>query len=417
MKYVMRTATSASLAQDAGKIGVFALRLCVEVSDTRMWHDCPMKTVADILRLRLRSLRLTSASVSQSPAQTGRHLLAMQGQDLLASLWAVGIRSGATLPQVEAGFNAGDLIRSWPMRGTLHVVAAEDIGWIQKLTTPSLLGPSLQRRWGQLGLTAAVAEQARTLALDILQGGTALGRDDFLVGMANRGLAVEAQWKYHLTWYLSQTGTLVFGPLVDGEHQLVLADEWIKHPRLLEGDDALAELAFRYVSSHGPVAVEDFSWWCGLGKRKVCSALALAGDRLVSDQDEDGRTLWFSPELLDTASPDEPESIRLLPAFDEHLLGYADRSAMVDRAYAPRLCPGNNGVFKPAIISNGMCVGIWRGLARAAIRKLPATAPVPVTVDFFEPTDVRHLDHQGLQQASDEYARYLGHPNAELRFA
>ncbi|MDR0431813.1 MAG: winged helix DNA-binding domain-containing protein [Bifidobacteriaceae bacterium] len=370
-----------------------------------------MKALSDaaLLRLRIAALGLGAVRVG-SPVEVGKRYLAMQGQDFFASLWALGVRSGGTLAQVEAAFNSGELIRSWPMRGTLHVVPAEDIGWMQRLTSARLLGTSLRTRWRRLGLDEPALEKAREVAVAALSEGKALTRDGLLACFGSAGLVLSPQHKYHHIWYLSQTGTLVFGPIRDGEHLLVLADEWITAPRDLDREEGLAEVAARYVASHGPATVEDLAWWCGLGKRAVAEGLALAGDRVVSVTGDSGQTYWVRPETLDQPN----DGVLLLPAFDEHLLGYADRSLLLPSDHASVLCPGNNGMFKPAVVVNGVCVGTWKGVPRGTLRKLPADAPVPVAVTGFTATHGKRLPQRLLQQAADNYAQFLGHPAAAI---
>jgi hypothetical protein len=364
---------------------------------------------AELLRLRVTALGL-GAGRDGSPAKVGRRFLAMQGQDFFASLWALGVRSGGALAEVEAAFNSGELIRSWPMRGTLHVVPAEDIGWLQRLASAKLLGTSLQTRWRRLGLDEPALEKAREVAVAALGGGRALTRDGLFDCFREAGLAAFPQHNYHHIWYLSQTGTMVFGPIRDGEHLLVLADEWITAPRQLDREEALAEVAARYVAAHGPATVEDLAWWCGLGKRAVAEGLALAGGRVVSVSGEDGRTYWINPE-----TPGQPnDGVLLLPAFDEHLLGYTDRRLMLPSGHASTLNPGNNGMFKPAVVVNGVCVGTWKGIPRGTLRRLPDSAPVPVTVTGFTAASGKRLPKRGLRQAADDYARFLGHPAAAV---
>jgi hypothetical protein len=336
----------------------------------------------------------------------------MQGQDLFACLWALGLRSGATLAQVEAAFNTGSLVRSWPMRGTLHVVCAEDVGWLQQLTVPRRISASLQTRWRQLGLDERTVEKARDLATAALSGGNALTRDALMAKFAQGGIEITLPRKYHLISYLTRTGTLVFGPLQDGEHLLVLAQEWIRAPRQLDGEAALAELAARYVAAHGPATIEDMSWWCGLGKRVCAEAFALAGDRVTTVSDDAGRTFWLDPEVA--ASAAKSDDVALMPAFDEHLLGYTDRALALSPRHARKVDPGGNGVFRPTLAAGGVCVGLWKGATRGALRKLAPDAPVRVTVTGFTPTHAKRVSKRALQKAANHYAHYLGRPQAVI---
>src|SRR3954468_21548241 len=126
------------------------------------------------------------------------------------------------------------------MRSTLHLVAAEDLGWLLELCGPRVLAGAAKRR-ATLGLAEAECEQARDLALAALTGGGRLPRAALLRAFDDGGVATTGQRGYHLLWYLAQTSTLVLGPTGGSEQLFVLADEWIPKPRRLDREEALAE--------------------------------------------------------------------------------------------------------------------------------------------------------------------------------
>jgi hypothetical protein len=354
-----------------------------------------------------------------------QRFLALQAQDFSASQWALGLRSGAALADVEQAYRDGRVVRSWPMRGTLHACPAEDVGWLQRLTSAKALGAAAERRRGQLRLELRLIEQVREQAVAVLSGGRALGREALLAEVASRGVELLDPWKYHLIWFLAQTGTLLFGPVADGEPLLVLADEWVAQPRDLGREEGLAELVARYLAAHGPARLEDMTWWSGLGKREIQAGLALAGDRVIRVEADDGTAYWMTSGLADdtgaVAGPSDdtrvaagPPPVELLPAFDELLLGYRDRSLTLDPAQAPLICPGGNGIFKPVVLVDGVCAGTWRPLAPGALKKLPQDRPVPIAVSWFDQAARRSADPALLSEAADRYARYLGRERAAV---
>ncbi|MDR1078285.1 MAG: winged helix DNA-binding domain-containing protein [Propionibacteriaceae bacterium] len=371
------------------------------------------------------------------PAGVAQRFLALQAQDFPASQWALGVRSGATLAEVEQVYQDGRVVRSWPLRGTLHACPAEDVGWLQRLTSAKALGASAQRRRDQLGLDLRLIEQVRERAVAVLAGGRALGREALLAEVADRGVELLDHWKYHLIWFLAQTGTLLFGPVADGEPLLVLADEWVAQPRQLGREEGLAELVARYLAAHGPARLEDMTWWSGLGKREIQAGLTLAGDRVIRVEAADGTAHWMTSGLADgtdeaglandsgaVAGPSDdtrvvagPPTVELLPAFDELLLGYRDRSLTLDPAQAPLICPGGNGIFKPVVLVDGVCAGTWRPLARGALKRLPQDKPVPIAVSWFDQAARRSADPALLAEAADRYARYLGRERASVTVA
>lgn len=177
-----------------------------------------------------------------------------------------------------------------------------------------------------------------------------------------------------MLWHLSQTGTLCFGPVADGEQLVVLVEEWIAHPRRPEREEALGEWARRYFCSHGPATVKDFTRWTNLVAADVRAGLALARPHLARIEVDGVEHLMDpqTPELLDGCHP-AAEGVFLLPGFDEFLLGYQDRRAALPPEFADRIVPGGNGMFRPTVISAGRVVGTWKHLGRGAKRSVAAT--------------------------------------------
>jgi hypothetical protein len=194
-----------------------------------------------------------------------------------------------------------------------------------------------------------------------LSGGRALRRGALLAAIADGGAPTAGQRGYHLLWYLAQTGTLCMGP-TDGTEQLfVLLDEWVRAPRRLEREEALGELALRYFRSHGPATLKDLVRWAGCTVRDARAGLALALPSLACIE-VDGVEHYLAPETPDrlAACRTEARGVFLLPGFDEFVLGYGDRTAVLDPEFADRIVPGGNGMFRPTVVSDGRIVGTWR---------------------------------------------------------
>jgi hypothetical protein len=332
-----------------------------------------MSTLHEVALLRLVAQRIAGPRPSGAAAVV-RRLTALQGQDLPGALTSVALRTASgTRADVEAALNAGEVVRSWPMRGTLHLVAAEDLPWMIALLGPRVLAGAPARR-AQLGITDTTIEQARLLAVDALRGGRRLRRAELLGALADGGVDVTRQRGYHLLWYLSQTGTLCLGPIEDGEQRFVLMDEWIRAPRQLAAEQALAELALRFFRSHGPATVKDLARWAGLRVTEARAGLTAALPDLAR-LEVDGVEYFLDPETpgLLAACREEARGVFLLPGFDEFVLGYADRSAVLDPAFADRIVPGGNGMFRPTMVHDGRIVGTWQWTGRGAKRTVTAT--------------------------------------------
>ncbi|WP_207343255.1 winged helix DNA-binding domain-containing protein [Arthrobacter sp. E3] len=371
------------------------------------------------LRLAAQGILPTSTSPAPGPVDVVRSLTALQGQDFPGALWSIGLRApGSTRAEVEAAFNRGELVRSWPLRGTLHVTAAEDLGWILALTS-SRMAKSMTTRHRQLDITTPDLGKAGELALGLLeQNGGRASRDDLFAVFEQAGQKTAAQRGTHLLWLLCIEGTLVQGPMDkvagNGNTQFfVNAREWIKNPRALTREQALAELALRYFRSHGPATVKDFQWWTKLTLKDINTALAQLKNQLVS-LDCDGVQYWLAPEtaeMLGGAGSQRTESgsltgsrsVLLLPGFDEYLLGYTDRSAALASHHAPLTVPGNNGMFKATVVVDGQVSGTWCK-AQGAAERQRELAGVVLPELFAELNPARF---EAMEKAAKAYAGFL----------
>ncbi len=325
----------------------------------------------------------------------------MQAQDLPGAKWSVGLRGHqSTEAAVDAACDTGEIVRSWPMRGTLHLVPAEDLGWMLELTAPRALASAASRR-ALLGIADADVEHARGIAMASLSGGRVLARDAMLAAIAAGGVRTDGQRGYHFLWYLAQTGTLVLGATRGRQQTFALLDEWVPEPRKLEHDEALGELAFRYFRSHGPATMRDLARWSGLTMRDVRRGLAVSRGTLV-DLELDGVTYHLAPETLSDAPP--APRVHLIPGFDEYLLGYQDRSAALAPEHSTAVAPGGNGVFMPTIVADGEVVGTWRRTVKAN----------EIVVDTMPFDPLPEAIRKGLVEAAREYGTFLGRP-ARLR--
>ena len=284
----------------------------------------------------------------------------MQAQDLPGALTSVALRTlQRTCAEVEQALARGDVVRSWPMRGTLHLVAARDLGWMLGLMTPRVLA-GRHRRWTQLGLTDDDAERAQELAVEALAG-QQLTRAELMTAWEQGGVVTEGQRGAHLLSHVAMTGTLCFGPLRGKEQLVVLVDDWVPRPRVLDRDAALAEVAERYFRSHGPATLQDLVRWTGLTVRDARTGLESARPALATLRVDGVEHLMDpeAPELLARCRR-EARGVFLLPGFDELVLGYGDRSALLAPEHADRIVPGGNGVFRRTVVSDGRVVATWR---------------------------------------------------------
>jgi hypothetical protein len=260
------------------------------------------------------------------------------------------------------------------MRGTLHFVPPEDARWMLELSASRVLARD-GRRLGQLGLDEVLMERCKELFYEALRGNGRLSRPEMMRLLEEAGVGTEGQRGYHILWHASQAGLICPGPMQGKQQTFVLLEEWVPNLRELSREESLAELAGRYFASHGPATVHDFAWWAGLTVTEARSGLEATMPGLISEK-IDGREYFMASDAPDHTAYDGA-SVHLLPAFDEYLLGYRDRTAVLTREDASKIVPGGNGVFRPTIVVGGRVVGTWR-------RRLKKNV-IDLTLDPFAP--------------------------------
>ena len=352
-------------------------------------------TAFDIAHQRLGNQSIAPAAL-EKPGDMVKRLGAVQAQDYLGALWAIGLRvKAATEKTIGQAISDREIVRTWPMRGTLHFVAPQDVRWMLALLTPRII-TNAARRHRQLELDAATFARSETLFTNALQSNKQLTRLEMMDVLEQGGISTNGQRGYHILGWAAQSGLICFGPRQGKQDTFVLLDEWLPGGKNLNREESLAELAKRYFTGHGPATIQDFMWWSGLPAADARAGLELAEAQLAFEE-LDGQIYWFSSSLPvpKVASP----TSQLLPGFDEYLLGYKDRSAVLDPAHSKKVMPGG-GMFKPLLVINGRVVGTWK-------RTLHKTK-VLVSLDPFEPLNSTQM--KAVAAATESYGRFLGLP-------
>jgi hypothetical protein len=350
----------------------------------------------DIAHQRLYNQQIAGATF-KAPGEVVGWLGAVQAQDYLGSLWAVGLRvRGATEASIEQAIADRTIVRTWPMRGTLHFVAAADARWMPELLTPRVISRSAGR-YRQLELDDATFARSKELFIEALEGGRQLSRPAMYQVLEAAGISAAGQRGIHIFGRLAQEGLLCFGTREGKQPTFVLLDEWVPNARSMERDEALAELTRRYFTGHGPATVQDLMWWSGLTATEVKAGLEMVKTELVKET-IDGQTYYKSPTA--PAAIDNAPSLYLLAPFDEYLLGYKDRSAVLRAEDVQRVNPGSNGVFSPIIVVDGRVVGTWK---RAFKKGGVLVTPLPFAT-------LNDAELEAFVVAASRYGDFLGMP-------
>jgi len=341
--------------------------------------------------------RLTNQQIANprrsSPADLVRWLGAVQAQDYPGSLWALGLRlRGAGESDIEEAIAARSIVRTWPMRGTLHFVPAEDVRWMLRLLTPRVLARSAGR-YRELGLAEADFARAERLLVRALRGGRRLTRRAAYAELERGGVSPAGQRGIHILAHLAQRGLLCFGPRQERQPTFVLLEEWVPAARDPARDEALAILAGRYFASHGPAALQDFAWWSGLLVGDARRGIEAAGPELV---EAGGAGIWRSAAQARPMLPRRTIAA-LLPPWDEYLVAYKNRDVAVGHLshhQENRLAL----VGRPLVAIDGRVCGSWRRSVAASI--------VQVSLDLWTP--LSGAERRAVEQAVTRYGRFLG---------
>ncbi len=347
--------------------------------------------------LELANHRLHSLGISRQFHDTAedvtRWMGAMQAQNYQQALWAIGLRTKSlTLLDVENAIADAKIVRTWSQRGTIHFVPAEDTKWMLDLCASRIVAGH-GRRMSQLKLTEKDIAQCENWLLKALSDKTVMTRSAIFDLFEANGVKTTGQRGYHIVWHLAHHGVICMGAMDGKEQTFVLLDDWVSNLRNFSRDEALVELVWRYFASHGPATDYDFARWSGLTLTDTRNGLAENDFRLISFEHDDN-TYWMAdnPQQIDSH-----HEVHLLPAFDEYLLGYKDRSAVLPDEYADKVVPGNNGVFQPLIVVDGQVVGIWKYKIK--------TTSIDITLHpFIELGDTQ----DELFQKAENYADFLG---------
>ena len=347
----------------------------------------------DFPRLRLLNQALDQTDL-RDPADIVRHLGAVQAQDYLGALWALGIRTrGATEQHVERAIADRAIVRTWPMRGTLHFVPAEDARWMLALLTPRVIA-STAARYLQLELNDGVFARSVKILQRALEGGGRLTRPALYALLEAEGIGTAGSRGLHILAHLAQQGLICFGPREGKQPTVVLLDEWVPQPRRLAPDEALAELTRRYFTSHGPATAHDFAWWSGLTLREVKVGLEACPE--LEKETNEGRTWWFKTPRRRRRR--NSPGAWLLPPFDEYTVAYRDRSAVVEARFAARASAG--GMLHPLVVIDGRVRGTWR--------RTLATGGVRIDAKPF--SRLSKTDWKTIAAAAERYGEFLGAP-------
>lgn len=346
-----------------------------------------------IARRRLQNQYLVGASPFETPVEVVRYFGAVQAQDYPAAKWAVGLRiAGAVNPDVERAYDAGEILRTHMMRPTWHFVAPEDIRWMLALTSPHVESFMLKHS-RKVGLDTKIFARGEAAIAKALQGEKHLTRDELRDVLAKARISTEGQRTAYVLMMAELAGTICSGPRRGKQFTYALLDERVPKGKKCTRDEALAELALRFFRGHGPATVDDFAKWSGLKKTDTRAGVEDARCELRAEAIE-GKTYWSAD-----GSPvkSRGHTAHLLSLYDEYVIGYDDRSAIVTPAFGKKLFTMGTALTAVVVV-DGQLVGHWRRTLKKGT--------VEITTKVFK--KLTAAEGTALEKAAERYGKFLG---------
>lgn len=338
-----------------------------------------------------------AAPAFANPAAVVEWLGAVQSQDYAGAKWAVGqrLQGNVTDAALDQAFNNGAILRTHVLRPTWHFVTPSDIRWMLTLTAPRV-NAKLASYYRNLGLDDAVFARSNAALTTALQGGNQLARPQLTSVLEQAGIVIADLLRFtHLLIRAELDGIICSGGRQGKQFTYALLDERAPQPRSLDRDAALAELAKRYFTSHGPATLQDYVWWSGLTMTDAKAGVALVESQLTHEV-INGQSYWLaaSAPAAEVSGP----VVSLLPNYDEYIVGYTDRSAIFDPQHTPLLDERSNPLFTHTVVIDGQIAGTWK--------RTFTKSSVNVTFSPFMPWN--EAQTEAVYAAAQRYAEFVG---------
>jgi Winged helix DNA-binding domain len=366
-------------------------------------------TWPQVLAFRLRRQHLAARAPKEDLARVVGDICGAQAQLMSAAELQIAVRSRCTVAEVrEALWTARSLVKTWLMRGTLHLARSDDL---------PLLTAAMSRRWigvrpSWLTWMQVTETELWRLVDDIGDAldGTPLTREE-LIAVVGRGRPARIREVLKSGWGgmlkpAARNGRLCFGPSRGQSVTFVSPRTWLKDWTDADAETAIVEVGRRYLRAYGPATKGDFARWWGAWPGAGRAAWTGLADELVAVTVGAQRMELLSSDLAEVREASFDERVRLLPLFDPYLLGHATRDHLFDRAFASKVSR-TAGWISAVVLVDGTVVGTWtHAVAKKRMRiNVTPFEPIPPTVK------------KAIQARADEIAAALSAAVAEVVLA
>jgi polyhydroxyalkanoate synthesis regulator protein len=309
-------------------------------------------TTRDIANLRIHNQYLNHAKFKK-PEEVVGHMCAMQAQEYANAKWAIGLRMlSPTDKAVEKAMTSGAILRTHVLRPTWHFVLPQDIRWMLKLTAPRVNSGNATM-YKKHELTDTVFNKSFDVFAKAMQGGKQLTRAEIVTAMHEAHIATDDLRLTLLLMKAELEQLICSGPRLGKQFTYALLDERAPSVAEIDEDEAVGRLVLRYFTSHGPATVNDFVHWSGLTVANAKTGIEI-NKALLSQITVEGETYWMGADA--DFSIAKKSGAYLLPVYDELIIAYKNRDAMVPAKFIDKM---RAITFFPTIIINNQVVGNW----------------------------------------------------------
>jgi DNA glycosylase AlkZ-like len=321
----------------------------------------------------------------------------------------IAVRVDCTVQEVrEALWTDRTLVKTWLMRGTLHVTRAEDL---------PVYTAAMSRRWIRISNTWLnfwkVTEPEIWQLVDKMAAalnGTPMTREE-LIAVVGKGKSKELNEALRSGWGgmlkpAARNGSLCFGPSRGQSVTFVSPRKWLPAWRDVDPETAIVEAARRYLRVYGPATREDFARWWGAWPGVGKAAWAGLADELVDVALEGTKlqALEGDIEAMRNARTEQP--VQLLPLFDPYLMGYATRDHLFEKIHAPKVSR-TAGWISAVVLVHGRVEGTWtHSVGKGVLR-----------IDVVPFKRLSAAVTSEVRKRAAEIARALGAAKTEVKFA
>ena len=325
--------------------------------------------------------RLINQQICQTNIKTTVEMVAwlgaIQAQEFTQAKWSIGLR----LPNLKDNdiakdFTEGNILRTHLLRPTWHFVAAKDIRWMLVLTAPRVHAAS-SYMLRKLELNAAIFNRCNDILIKTLQGHKQLTRDVINKKFSRNKIAAEGPRLSYIMMQAELEGIICSGAKQGNQFTYALLEERVPKVKSKNRDEALAELTKRYFTSRGPATLKDFSTWSGLTLTDCKNGIEMV--TTFFDSEVIANEKYFSSPAFPLAKT-QFQKMYLLPIYDEFIMGYKDRSAIM---VLKNSIPKSAFRYDNMIIYKGQITGTWKRTIK--------TKCIDLEYDFFENPNKRQL--------------------------